>query len=93
MSQTTYDLPWWNMSERCKKILLHMTVGAQKPPTMTGGRHFPINLETFLAVSSLKKIILKQNLIKKIITGGQTVVQYLGHVGANAGIMGLLVKL
>lgn len=52
ISEAAYSILWYKMEEKPRQILRILILRAQKPVKITAGQLFPINLNTYLRVSS-----------------------------------------
>ncbi|XP_059614577.1 odorant receptor Or2-like isoform X1 [Phlebotomus argentipes] len=47
IGETLYDCPWYDMSERCKKLIIIFMIRASRPMQIMAGNIYPLTLQMF----------------------------------------------
>lgn len=53
VGHSAYGVPWYQMDEGLRKLLVMIILRSQRPPKITSGKFFIINLSTYLSVSKI----------------------------------------
>ncbi|XP_055701263.1 odorant receptor Or2-like [Phlebotomus papatasi] len=51
--EALYDMPWYNMNEKCKKLLLIVMIRSSRPLQIVAGNIYPVTLQMFQSLANV----------------------------------------